>query len=241
MYDRGGSASDPRNAIIFPSGRGEGLEIEPAMDAMVSTGPPSAATAWSVERSTRCDGSASRVDRNKSFLPSGDQTGSEASNGPEVSRFGIAGRSSESTGGAATVQICAGCFGSRYPALSVRNSERVTTRTSDSRGGTTPLALLAALSRSSGVVPLKKAIDLPSGDQTGADTPSGRSVKLRGSPPLIVKTNIWAGRALPSTSTLLTNSNRAPSGDHRGETSRGPTVNRRGSPPPVETTQIDDS
>ena len=83
-------------------------------------------------------------------------------------------------------------------------------------------------------------MDLPSGDQVGAEAPSGRSVKGSGlaaverqevdlrRPGLAVRP---PGRRR--------NSSREPSGDQRGQASRGPLVSRRGSPPEVGTAQIE--
>src|SRR5262245_8601990 len=82
--------------------------------------------------------------------------------------------------------------------------------------------------RSSGVVVLVKAIALPSGDQTGAAAPFGRSVTARASPPPSGSSQICG----VSFSSGLTNASHFSSGDQRGDVSLVPLVSRCGAPSP---------
>src|SRR6266403_858924 len=102
--------------------------------------------------------------------------------------------------------------------------------------------LRCSFSISSGVVELKKAMRLLSGDQTGAAAPLGRSVMMRASPPASDRIAICAGRGLPlsSFSPPRTNAMYLPSDDQRACTSCLPLVRRTGvSFPEVATTQIE--
>src|SRR6202011_2133500 len=60
--------------------------------------------------------------------------------------------------------------------------------------------LRCSFSISWGVVELKKAMRLLSGDQTGSAVPFGRSVMMRASPPASDRIAICAGRGLPLSS-----------------------------------------
>jgi hypothetical protein len=99
------------------------------------------------------------------------------------------------------------------------------TRTSLFFGGSLAVFAARASSMSLSVVPLANAIRLPSGDQTAAPAPRGRSVRRRGSPPAIESRWIW-GRAFSSAARVKATVR--PSGDQRGAASRGPVVRRRG-------------
>src|SRR5439155_8527101 len=92
---------------------------------------------------------------------------------------------------------------------------------------------------SSGLLALVNAIVLPSGDQRGGPAPFGRSVKVQASPPFIDSMASCGGSGLPSFSVALMKTRNFPSGDHSGELSCGPLVNRcGGSLSAVETVQI---
>src|SRR5438552_3108866 len=92
---------------------------------------------------------------------------------------------------------------------------------------------------SSGLLGLVNAIVLPSGDQRGGPAPFGRSVKVQASPPFIDSMASCGGSGLPSFSGALMKTTNFPSGDHCGEPSCGPLVNRcGGSLSTVDTVQM---
>src|SRR5208283_14586 len=99
-----------------------------------------------------------------------------------------------------------------------------------------------AFSMSSGVVELRNAMRLLSGDQIGSAAPLGRSVTIQASPPASDSIAICDGLGLPvsSLSPPRVNAMRLPSGDQRGCVSCLPFVIRTGgSLPEVAAIQID--
>jgi len=89
-------------------------------------------------------------------------------------------------------------------------------------------------SKSSGFVVLANAMRRPSGDQSGAPAPRGRSVTAAASPPANGSTKICGGPPA-----LLTKASLRPSDDQRGEESRVPDVSDRGGAlPSAGTTQM---
>ncbi len=116
----------------------------------------------------------------------------------------------------------------------------VTTRTSLSCSSSPPECFLRAfcLARSRSLASLMNASVLPSGDQAGAETPSGTSVTWKASPPCAPirwicgclslslsfppSSDLWSRRATERRKAI-----QRPSGDQRGEESCGPVVNGR--------------
>src|SRR5437762_4092749 len=74
----------------------------------------------------------------------------------------------------------------------------------------------ACFLRSSGLVVLVNAIDLPSGDQTGSPAPLGKSVNTKASPPPMGSMHNCGGSGLPSFSVARMKTRNLPSGDQRG-------------------------
>src|SRR5207302_10410380 len=92
---------------------------------------------------------------------------------------------------------------------------------------------------SSGLLELVYAIFLPTGNQRGGPAPFGKSVIVQASPPFIGSMASCGGSGLPSFSVALMKTRNFPSGDHCGEPSCGPLVNRYGgSLSAVETVQM---
>src|SRR5215469_4471577 len=99
----------------------------------------------------------------------------------------------------------------------------------------------AARARSTAFALLEKATVVPSGDHREPYAPLGMSVNCHASPPAMARIKICGGCGLPSFSVDRSNARYFPSGDQRGPESCLPEVNLRGSPPEVETLQIEDS
>src|SRR5690242_1993662 len=110
--------------------------------------------------------------------PSRDHSRSLSENRPVVTCFALGGAAR--LAGTATVQMWDGRSKSAYPAPLLRYAARVMTRTSLGSS-----AFGSLLSKSLASVVERKAMLAPSGDQTGAAAPLGRSVSGRGSPPCI--------------------------------------------------------
>jgi hypothetical protein len=91
----------------------------------------------------------------------------------------------------------------------------------------------AGFSASLAIELLVNAICLPSGDHSGLPAPRGIFVTWRGSPPPIESRKTCAASGRPASSGARTNASCLPSGDQRGDESRGPMVRRRGSLPPA--------
>src|SRR5437899_5138699 len=153
--------------------------------------------------------------------------------------------------------MCEGCLKSRYPESFDRYTARVMTRTSlsrsggfgdaagvgDAAGGIAPGGggtgnVSFAFANSSAVEPLPNEIILPSGDHCGPPAPRGTVVNCQASRPSIDNMKSCGGSGRPSFSGDRTKQMNLPSGDQRGEESRGPAVSCRDSPVAVDTVQI---
>src|ERR1041384_3071508 len=95
-----------------------------------------------------------------------------------------------------------------------------------------------ALANSSVVAPLPNEIIFPSGDHCGPPAPRGKVVNCQASPPSIDNMKSCDGSTRPFVSGAPTKPIDFPSGDQRGEESRGPAVSCRDSPVAVDTVQI---
>src|ERR1700733_8626066 len=93
--------------------------------------------------------------------------------------------------------------------------------------------LSLSLSFSVGSSVFTNKIVFPFGDQSMRDAPRGTSVKGRASPPAKDRRYTWAGCGLSSFLEDRRKAKVLPSGDHRGELSRGQAVIWRGLPPPA--------
>src|ERR1041384_3031850 len=95
-----------------------------------------------------------------------------------------------------------------------------------------------AFAISSAVAPLPNEIILPSGDHCGPPAPRGTVVNCQASPPSIDNMKSCGGSTRPFVSGERTKQMYFPSGDQRGEESRGPAVICRDSPLAVDTVHI---
>src|SRR5947209_6779972 len=109
-------------------------------------------------------------------------------------------------------------------------------------------SLAAALARSSELASQRKAMRLPSGDQTGLEAPRVASVMVHASPPASESSAICGcgalgsgvGEGVAGASGPRTKAIQRPSGDQRGELSCLPLVRRMGTPvPSLEIIQSD--
>src|SRR5256714_9794192 len=95
-------------------------------------------------------------------------------------------------------------------------------------GGTGKVSFCFAIS--SVVAPLPNEIILPSGDHCGPPAPRGTVVNCQASPPSIDIMKSCGGSTRPFVSGARTKHMDFPSGDQRGEESRGPAVSCAASP-----------